>query len=131
MDEATREAFERIHDEDKRQNRRLDELERVTKTLQEITSSVQELALNMKHMAEEQAKQGQKLDQLEKSTIGQFKGSRGNGTVYDCRNCCRSTGNRIDSANSGKHLRRSYGKSVCKKYGTADKKEKAAAGRSG
>lgn len=73
MDEATREAFERIHDEDKRQNRRLDELERVTKTLQEITSSVQELALNMKHMAEEQAKQGQKLDQLEKAPLDNLK----------------------------------------------------------
>lgn len=73
MDEATREAFERIHDEDKRQNRRLDELERVTKTLQEITNSVQELALNMKHMAEEQAKQGQKLDQLEKAPLDNLK----------------------------------------------------------
>lgn len=76
MDEATRESFERIHDEDKRQNRRLDELERVTKTLQEITSSVQELALNMKHMAEEQAKQGQKLDQLEKAPLDNLKAAK-------------------------------------------------------
>ena len=67
MDEATREAFERIHDEDKRQNRRLDELERVTKTLQEITSSVQELALNMKHMAE---------DQLEKAPLDNLKAAK-------------------------------------------------------
>ena len=76
MDEAPREAFERIHDEDKRQNRRLDELERVTKTLQEITSSVQELALNMKHMAEEQEKQGQKLDQLEKAPLDNLKAAK-------------------------------------------------------
>lgn len=76
MDEATREAFERIHDEDKRQNCRLDELERATKALQEITSSVQELALNMKHMAEEQAKQGQKLDQLEKAPLDNLKAAK-------------------------------------------------------
>ena len=73
MDEVTREAIGRIQDEDRRQNHRLDELERVTKSLQEITNSVQELAINMKHMAEEQAKQGEKLDQLEKAPVESFK----------------------------------------------------------
>lgn len=76
MDEAVREAIERIHDEDKRQNNRIDELERVTKALQDITCSVQELAINMKHMAEEQAKQGQKLDQLENAPLDNLKAAK-------------------------------------------------------
>lgn len=76
MDEATREALERIHDEDKRQNHRLDELERMTKTLQEITCSVQELAMNMKHMADEQEAQGRKLDMLEKAPLDNLKAAK-------------------------------------------------------
>ncbi len=76
MEEVVKEALERIHDEDRRQNHRLDELEQVIKSMQEITNSVQELAINMKHMAEEQIKQGEKLDQLEKSPVESFKAAK-------------------------------------------------------
>lgn len=76
MDEAVREAFDRIHDEDKRQNARITELEKVTKALQEITYSVRELAVNMERMTQEQVKQGKKLDQLENAPLDNLKAAK-------------------------------------------------------
>lgn len=76
MDESVREAIGRVQDENVRQNKRLDELERMTKTLSEITCSVQELAINMKHMAEIQAEQGTKLDKMENAPLDGLKAAK-------------------------------------------------------
>lgn len=62
----TREEHEefrkRMEEEDKRQNKRLDNLEENAKLL----SSIEKLAVNMEHMAKEQEKQGKRLETLEK-----------------------------------------------------------------
>lgn len=76
MDESVREAIGRVQDENVRQNKRLDELERMTKTLSEITCSVQELAINMKHMAEIQAEQGAKLDKMENAPLDGLRAAK-------------------------------------------------------
>lgn len=65
MDEAVKIEFERLHDEDKRQNRRIELLEETVKSIQELTISVHELAHDMKQMLEEQREQGVRLDKLE------------------------------------------------------------------
>lgn len=67
MDEATRAEIERLRDEDRRQNRRLEALEASTETQQKIAISVEKLALNMEQMLKEQEKQGERLDALEKA----------------------------------------------------------------
>ena len=60
---AEHEEFrKRMEEEDKRQNKRLDNLEENAKLL----SSIEKLAANMEHMAEEQEKQGKRLETLEK-----------------------------------------------------------------
>lgn len=59
------EYAERIKDEHKRQNRRLDELERSTKENGKLALSVERLALSVQHMVEEQRKQGKRLETLE------------------------------------------------------------------
>jgi len=67
MDEATKSELERLWDEDRRQNRRLEVLEQNVKMQQKLTVSVEKLALNMEQMFKEQEKQGQRLDILEKA----------------------------------------------------------------
>ena len=60
---AVHEEFrKRMEEEDKRQNKRLDNLEENAKLL----SSIEKLAANMEHMAKEQEKQGKRLETLEK-----------------------------------------------------------------
>ena len=64
MDNETRVEIERLHDEDKRQNRRIDQLEENIKVIQELTISVHTLAHDMKQMLDEQRDQGARLDKL-------------------------------------------------------------------
>ena len=59
---AEHEEFrKRMEEEDKRQNKRLDNLEENAKLL----SSIEKLAANMEHMAKEQEKQGKRLETIE------------------------------------------------------------------
>ena len=57
MDNETKVEIERLHDEDKRQNRRIDQLEENIKVIQELTISVHTLAHDMKQMLDEQRDQ--------------------------------------------------------------------------
>ncbi|MCD8142422.1 MAG: hypothetical protein LUD83_03990 [Clostridiales bacterium] len=57
--------FERIRDEDARQNRRLELLENSTQQVTKLANSVQQLATNMEGMLREQTKQGERLKALE------------------------------------------------------------------
>lgn len=59
------EFVKRIDEEEIRQNKRLDMLEQNVKEIAELTLTVKELAVNMRHMAKEQEKQGQRLEQIE------------------------------------------------------------------
>ena len=54
----------------KSNSHRIDDLEKRTDTLQELTTSVKLLAANMERMASEQMKQGDRLTALEKQPGG-------------------------------------------------------------
>ena len=59
------EYAKRVQDEDQRQNKRLDLLENSVSQIGDLVVSIKELATNMRHMAEEQKKQGDRLQALE------------------------------------------------------------------
>lgn len=59
------EFAKRIEDEQYRQNRRIELLEEAVKQNTALTVSVEKLANNMKNMANEQIKQGERLEALE------------------------------------------------------------------
>ena len=65
MDEAVKAELERLRDEDKRQNHRIEELEKISTTIQELAISVHTLAHDMAGMLAEQKEQGKRLDALE------------------------------------------------------------------
>lgn len=69
MDEVVMAELERIHDEDKRQNKRIAKLE-------EISESVKELAVNMKHMLDEMSEQGKRLERLESMPLETVVGAK-------------------------------------------------------
>lgn len=63
---AEHEEFrKRIEEENKRQDRRIDELEENAKQITAMVSSIEKLAVNMENMAKEQEKQGKRLETLE------------------------------------------------------------------
>ena len=55
---------ERLSDEDRRQNHRIDELEEAVRQIGDLTASVKELAVSMKNMAKLQEQQGQDIEEL-------------------------------------------------------------------
>lgn len=59
------EFVRRMEEEHKRQNKRLDLLEKQTEQITDIAMSIKELAISVKHMAEEQREQGNRLEKLE------------------------------------------------------------------
>ncbi len=73
MDNETKVEIERLHDEDKRQNHRLDQLEENIKVIQELTLSVHTLAHDMKQMLDELKDQGERLDKLEQEPADTWK----------------------------------------------------------
>lgn len=72
---------QRLEDENKRQNRRLDALEKVTGQINALTVSVEKMATNMENVLnaiERQGnlieKQNDRLDRMEKEPAGQWNG---------------------------------------------------------
>lgn len=59
------EKFQRLDDEDHRQNRRLDILEESTRQIATLTGSVEKLAVNMENMLKVQNQQSDRLEELE------------------------------------------------------------------
>lgn len=59
------EFAKRIEDEEKRQNKRIEELEKVTKEITSLTLSVEKMAMSTEAMAKELNSQGQRLKELE------------------------------------------------------------------
>ena len=59
------EFVRRMEEEHKRQNKRLDLLEKQTEQITDIAMSIKELAISVKQMAEEQREQGNRLEKLE------------------------------------------------------------------
>lgn len=58
--------IQRLEEEDKRQNHRIDSLEEDIKHTGALAASVERLAANMESMVKEQEKQGKRLETLEK-----------------------------------------------------------------
>ena len=56
----------RMEDENRRQNRRIDNLEGSVKAFGEIANSVNRLATNMENMTAELSRQGKRLEELER-----------------------------------------------------------------
>ena len=73
MDEATREAFKRLEDENNRQNHRINLIEQTMQHIQDLTSSVQLLAHDMARMLDEQKAQGERLTALEEEPGDKWK----------------------------------------------------------
>lgn len=67
------ERMKRIDDEQNRQNHRIGKLEDVFETINELTSSVRELAITMAAMQKELEKQGQRLEVIEKEPGDKWK----------------------------------------------------------
>lgn len=69
MSEITRgeyeEAIKRVEAEEKRQNKRLDNLEESIATLTELTISIEKIAVNIEQMQKELTKQGERLEKIE------------------------------------------------------------------
>lgn len=65
MDEAVKAELERLRDEDRRQNRRIELLEESAKNIQDLVLSIHTLAHDMKQMLDELQTHGQRLDKLE------------------------------------------------------------------
>ena len=59
------EFVKRMEDEDHRQNRRIEILEKSVQQFTSLTASVEQLALNMENMQKEQEAQGNRLEALE------------------------------------------------------------------
>ena len=59
----------RIDAENERQNRRISLLEETVRQINDLTVSVKEMAINMGNMLEEQRKQGDRLEKLEKEPL--------------------------------------------------------------
>jgi len=55
----------RLSDEDKRQNRRIDDLEAAVREMHSLAASVEKLAINMQNMLKSQEQQGERLERLE------------------------------------------------------------------
>lgn len=66
MDETVRAELERIHDEDKRQNKRLDALEENGKMLTDLTLSVQKLAIGIESLSTKQDEMNARLEEIER-----------------------------------------------------------------
>lgn len=66
LSKAEHDEFCRRMDEtNKRQDKRISELEENVKEMTAMTNSIERLAVNMENMAKEQSKQGQRLEALE------------------------------------------------------------------
>lgn len=70
------EFVKRIEDSEKRQNKRIDELEESVKDITRLTASIEKIATKQDYMITEQARQGEvlakaqeKIDQLEKEPM--------------------------------------------------------------
>ncbi len=57
---------ERLADEDKRQNKRIDALEDTVRQIGTLTASVEKLAISVQSMAKAQEQQGNRLEAIEK-----------------------------------------------------------------
>ena len=77
MGEITRgeyeEVIKRVEAEEKRQNKRLDNLEESLATLTDLTVSIEKIAVNIEQMQKELTKQGDRLEKIEQEPAENWK----------------------------------------------------------
>lgn len=77
MEEITRgeyeEVIKRVEAEEKRQNKRLDNLEESMSTLTDLTISIEKIATNIEVMQKELTKQGARLEKIEQEPAENWK----------------------------------------------------------
>lgn len=67
------ERIARIDDENNRQNRRLENLERVVDKINDLTSSIREMTLSLSSMQKELEKQGTRLEAIEEEPADKWR----------------------------------------------------------
>lgn len=67
------ERLRRVDDENNRQNRRIEKLENIMDTINELTASVQLLAVRMEAMQKEMEKQGTRLETIEQEPADKWR----------------------------------------------------------
>ncbi len=63
--ERIKESYKRLEDEDRRQNHRIDEIEKDVRQISSLAASTEKLATNMENMLKVQEQQGKRLERLE------------------------------------------------------------------
>lgn len=76
MDETIKAELSRIHDEDNRQNRRLDNLEVTVKELNELVLTIQRLTMSVESLTKEVQRQGERLETIEHAPLDRLNGAR-------------------------------------------------------
>lgn len=69
MDEIIKSELQRIHDEDNRQNHRLDNLEETVKEQGDLILSIQRLTLSLETLTKTVEKQGQDIKQIKEAPL--------------------------------------------------------------
>ena len=67
------EVIKRVEAEEKRQNKRLDNLEESLATLTDLTVSIEKIAVNIEQMQKELTKQGDRLEKIEQEPAENWK----------------------------------------------------------
>ena len=65
MDEAIKSEFQRLHDEEGRQNHRLSDLEQAVKELSDLVLNIQRLTISVESLTKEVQRQGERLEVIE------------------------------------------------------------------
>ena len=76
MDEIVKSELERIHDEDKRQNHRLDNLEAAVKEQGDLILSIQRLTLSLETLTKTVERQGQDIKQMKEAPLSRIDSAR-------------------------------------------------------
>lgn len=65
MDETVKVELQRIHDEEGRQNHRLNDLEQAVKELSDLVLNIQRLTISVESLTKEVQRQGERLEVIE------------------------------------------------------------------
>ena len=68
--------LDRIHDEDARQNHRLNDLEQTVKELNDLVLNIQRLTLSVESLTKEVQRQGQRLESIEKAPLDRISSAK-------------------------------------------------------
>lgn len=76
MEEAIKAELQRIHDEDDRQNHRLNNLESTVKELNELVLTIQRLTMSVESLTKEVQRQGSRLESIENAPLERMNSAR-------------------------------------------------------